>query len=62
MILLNRNKREVKVVNDNATDYDWNKGGGLWRSFLINFERGRTGLNDSHGFKTLYYGVGHLKE
>ena len=62
MILLNRNRREVKVVNDNATDYDWNKGGGLWRSFLINFERGRTGLNDSHGFKTLYYAVGHLKE
>ena len=62
MILLNRNKREVKVVNDNATDYDWNKGGGAWRSFFINFERGRTGLNDSHGFKTFYYGVGHLKE
>ena len=62
MILLNRDKREVKIVNDDATDYDWNTGGGSWRSFFINLERKRTGLNDAHGFKAFYYGVGHLKE
>lgn len=61
MILLNRDTREVKIVNDDATDYDWNTGGGPWRSLFINLERIRTELNDSHGFKVFYYGIGHLK-
>ena len=60
MILLDRNKREVKIVNNEATDYDWNTGGGKLRSFFINLERIRTGLNDTHGFKTFYYGIGKL--
>ena len=49
-------------VNDEATDYDWNTGGGSWRSFFINLERKRTGLNDTHGFKVFYYGTGHLEK
>jgi len=55
------NSGNVNIVNDEATDYDWNQGGGFPRSQLINFERWRAGLNDTHGFKTFYYGTGHLR-
>jgi hypothetical protein len=51
----------VKVVNDNATDYDWNTGGSSIRSGLIRAERMRTGLNGSHGFPVQYYGIGTLR-
>ena len=52
----------VKVVNNSATDYDWNKGGGPVRSTLIDFERWRAELNDTNGFKTFYYGTGQLNK
>ena len=52
----------VKVVNDEATDYDWNGGGGFIRNSLIDIEKWRTGLNDSSGFKVRYYGVGKLNK
>ncbi|MCY7361243.1 MAG: hypothetical protein LH629_04120, partial [Ignavibacteria bacterium] len=68
MILNNREARNVSIVNDynlvsnRATDYDWNRGGGFLRSTLIDAERSRTGLNNNHGFRVFYYGVGTLKK
>ncbi|MEN2436845.1 hypothetical protein AAH994_15635, partial [Weeksellaceae bacterium A-14] len=62
MILHNRANGSVSIVNDNATDYDWNKGGGIIRSSFINKERMVEGLNDSHGFKVFYYGIGKLRK
>ncbi|ATL47522.1 hypothetical protein COR50_10280 [Chitinophaga caeni] len=59
--LLNTNG-SVKIVNNEATDYDWNKGGSIWRRGLINYERWSEGLNDTHGFKTFYYGRGQLRK
>ncbi|MCO5239981.1 MAG: RHS repeat-associated core domain-containing protein [Chitinophagaceae bacterium] len=59
--LLNTNGN-VKIVNNEATDYDWNKGGSIWRKGLINYERWSEGLNDTHGFKTFYYGTGRLRK
>lgn len=50
----------VSIINNSAADYDWNRGGGPMRDTLIRGERARTGLNDSHGFKTYYYGKGSL--
>lgn len=58
--LLNANG-SVKIVNNEATDYDWNKGGSIWRKGLINYERWSEGLDDTHGFKTFYYGTGKLR-
>ena len=60
MILINRGNREVVIVNDDATDYDWNNGGSSMRKTAINLERIRTGINDNHGFKVFYYGIGKL--
>ncbi|GAB3433088.1 RHS repeat domain-containing protein [Niabella aquatica] len=60
-ITLLNNAGSVKIVNDDATDYDWNKGGSIWRKGLINYERWSEGLNDTHGFKTFYYGIGQLR-
>ncbi len=57
---LTDNNGSVKIVNNEATDYDWNGGGGMIRSGLINFERWRAGVNDTHGFKTFYYGQGKV--
>lgn len=68
MVLTNRDARSVVIVNDynlpanRATDYDWNTGGGFLRNSLINGERSRTGLNDTHGFRAFYYGTGTLNE
>jgi hypothetical protein len=59
MILLNNNG-DVKIVNDPATDYDWNSGGPTMRSILIDVERWRANVNDVDGFKTFYYGTGKL--
>ena len=61
LILLN-GAGDVKVVNNEATDYDWNKGGGFIRNTLIMGERITHGLNDNHGFKTYYYGAGKVKK
>jgi hypothetical protein len=60
LILTNRDQRTFKVVNNEATDYDWNRGGGATRSAFIDAERQRTGLNDTHGFRKFYYGQGRL--
>lgn len=66
-ITLLNNSGSVKIVNDynlpfgRATDYDWNKGGSIWRKGLINYERWSEGLNDTHGFRTFYYGTGNLR-
>lgn len=53
----------VKVVEigDGATDYDWNKGGGLKRNIAITLERLRANVSDQHGFKTFYYGIGTIR-
>lgn len=53
----------VKIVDkgDGATDYDWNRGGGLKRSIAITLERLRANVSDQHGFKTFYYGVGKIR-
>ena len=59
MRLLN-SSGNVSIINDSATDYDWNTGGSRLRRILINGERARTGLDDSHGFKVSFYGVGTL--
>ncbi len=61
LILLNQ-LGDVRVVNDNATDYDWNTDGGMIRNTLIQIERKLNNLNDTHGFKTFYYGVGTLRK
>ena|SRR5690606_35600246 len=52
----------VEVINDSATDYDWNRGGGMIRDNFIRAERARNGLNDTHGFKVFYYGLGNLNK
>jgi RHS repeat-associated protein len=62
LILTNRENKTVQVVNNSATDYDWNTGGGPVREAAIKIERARTGLNDTHGFKTFYYGTGVLRK
>jgi RHS repeat-associated protein len=51
---------DFNLPSDRATDYDWNTGGTLKRRTLINAERIRTGFNDTHGFRTYYYGKGRL--
>jgi len=67
MTLLDNNGT-VSIVNDfnkpfgRATDYDWNKGGGFWRSTFISYERWRANLTDADGFRTYYYGTGTLNK
>ena len=56
------NNGNVSIVNNNATDYDWNTGGTGLRNTLIRAERARAGLNDTHGFRTFYYGRGTLNK
>lgn len=53
---------KVSIVNDAATDYDWNQGGSLKRQAFINTERVLKGLDDSHGFNVFYYGFGTLNQ
>ncbi len=62
IFLINEEARTVRIVNDEATVYDWNTGGGFTRNLFIKAERLRTGINDTHGFKTFYYGIGRLKK
>ncbi len=45
-----------------ATDYDWNRGGVGHRNSFIQWERKRKELDDRHGFKVFYYGVGKLNK
>lgn len=61
MILLNENG-DVRIVNNEATVYDWNGKGGVLRNTLINLELLRAGLKQGvHGFKVFYYGTGRLR-
>ena len=60
-VLLDSTSGAVQIVNNEATVYDWNKGGGVIRTNAIKIERKRTGINDSHGFHVKYYGQGHLR-
>ncbi|WP_205687011.1 DUF6443 domain-containing protein [Chitinophaga rhizosphaerae] len=60
--LVDAESRRVQVVNDNATDYDWNGGGGFWRNLFIQAELWRTGLPDNAGFRTYWYGTGQLRK
>lgn len=63
MILTNRDKGTVKIVNDIATDYDWNVGGGSKRNTFIQINNTIFGINpEIHGFKVFYYGVGTLRK
>lgn len=62
MILTNRALGTVKIVNNSATDYDWNVGGGSKRNAFIRTNNALLGINPNiHGFKTFYYGVGTLR-
>ena len=61
MILTNRKDGTVKIVNNSATDYDWNLGGGFKRNIFIKANNFIFNLKPhKHGFKTFYYGKGHL--
>ena len=63
MRLIDRDKGLVEVINDNATDYDWNCGGGWKRNLFININNGIWGIDPAiHGFKTYYYGYGQLNQ
>lgn len=62
MVLTNRTQGTVKIVNDSATDYDWNVGGGTKRDSFIRTNNFLFGIGPKiHGFKTYYYGVGTLR-
>lgn len=58
-IILN-NDGTVTVVNDAATDYDWNRGGPVLRDIGIQIEKWRAGIPDGAGFKVYYYGRGKV--
>ena len=63
MVLKNREQRTVEIINDIATDYDWNVGGGKKRNSFIRINNYLFKLNPNiHGFKTYYYGVGFLNQ
>lgn len=62
VILHNPVMRTISIVNNNATDYDWNGGGSFIRNAAIQLELIRSGLSNTHGFKTYYYGIGRLRK
>ena len=62
VILHNPVMRTISIVNNNATDYDWNGGGSFIRNAAIQLELIRSGLSNIHGFKTYYYGIGRLRK
>ena len=62
MILTDRKSGSVMIVNNEATDYDWNLGGGFKRNLFLKANNIFFNLKpNKHGFKTFYYGTGHLK-
>lgn len=62
MILVNPYTREVSIVNDKATDYDWNEGGGFCRNTCIKIHNKIYKIDPKkHGFKAYYYGIGRLR-
>ena len=58
-IMLNKNGT-VTVVNDAATDYDWNRGGPILRDIGIQIEKWRAKIPEGAGFKVYYYGQGKV--
>lgn len=63
MVLLDKNQRTVQIVNNSATDYDWNTGGTVKRDRFIRINNTLTGINPQiHGFKTYYHGIGRLRK
>ena len=61
--MTNRIQGTVKIVNNDAADYDWNLGGGRKRDFCIRMNNIVFNINpQTHGFKTYYYGVGTLRK
>lgn len=63
MMLLNRGQRTVRVINGNATAYDWNLGGGAVRNSCIMLNNAIFNINPQvHGFHANYYGVGVLRK
>jgi hypothetical protein len=63
IILLDRNAKTVKIVNNSATDYDWNTGGTKKRDAFIRTNNFLYGIDHRiHGFKTYYYGIGSLRK
>jgi hypothetical protein len=62
MILTDPNLRTVKIVNDDATVYDWNVGGDFTREAFIRTNNALLDIKPCiHGFKTFYYGIGTLR-
>ena len=64
MILIDRKSGSVKIDNNGeATFYDWNLGGGTRRNRFIKANNFLFNINPKkHGFKTYYYGIGHLNQ
>lgn len=63
IMLLNRGQRTVRVINGNATAYDWNLGGGAVRNSCIMLNNAIFNINPQvHGFHANYYGVGVLRK
>ena len=63
MVLLDYNTREVRIVNDEATIYDWDEGGGRKRDIAIKINNAIARINPQiHGFRTFYYGIGTLNK
>ncbi len=61
VILLDRKLRTLSIVNDAATDYDWNTGGDNTRQLFIKTNNFLFGIDPKkHGFKAFYYGTGKL--
>jgi hypothetical protein len=62
LVLENRKNKIVRIVNDEATDYDWNEGGGKTRNTFIRVNNSILSINPKvHGFKVYYYGLGKLR-
>ena len=63
IILTDSTKGIVEIVNDSATYYDWNVGGGIKRDVAIRLNNYLKDIDpQKHGFKTYYYGKGKLRK
>ncbi len=64
-VLVNREEKSIRIVNSpvsEATDYDWNTGGGFLRNAFIHGNNFILNINpEIHGIKTYYYGTGKLR-
>ncbi|MBR0333607.1 MAG: RHS repeat-associated core domain-containing protein [Bacteroidales bacterium] len=61
--LIDEEERMFEISNDDATNYDWNEGGGGFRELFIKVNNFVYGINPQmHGFQTYYYGVGILRQ